>query len=351
MQSNRPNQSTLRQPRHAISDRSTAEDDAYEYELEDADGEETAGYLGTGGPEILPPFGPRLSRRTRIILTVALVVVALLSFFVIADHASSPSTHNATIEKLDEKKSTVMGLVGASSASSTAITLIPGDAGTPIAEKLVDLSSDFLIVIAAIYLEKYLLTIAGFAAFKILIPVSCIMLVVYLWMSDTFYVIRQKVCQIALRLFLLGIAMYALVPVSVFISSMIEATYQESINETITQAEQTSEHIQQGTESAAAEEQPTDFLSTLQNLPETLTNNVSGWVDEAKNALNNFVEALAVMIVTSCVIPLLVLIFFLWLVKSILGVRVDTPMSIIYPRSLRPRRYGRKGVGGGLMRR
>ena len=43
----------------------------------------------------------------------------------------------------------------------------------------------------------------------------------------------------------------------------------------------------------------------------------------AENVLNRFIEALAVMIVTSCVIPILVLFFFVWVTKLILG--VDLP--------------------------
>ena len=39
--------------------------------------------------------------------------------------------------------------------------------------------------------------------------------------------------------------------------------------------------------------------------------------EKAAGILNRFVETLAVMIVTSCVIPLLVLLFFFWIINSI----------------------------------
>lgn len=80
------------------------------------------------------------------------------------------------IQSLDDKKTTTLELTAAATAASAAITLIPGDAGTPIADKLADLSSYFLIVVCAIYLEKYLVTITGLAAFKLLIPIGCILL-------------------------------------------------------------------------------------------------------------------------------------------------------------------------------
>ena len=54
--------------------------------------------------------------------------------------------------------------------------------------------------------------------------------------------------------------------------------------------------------------------------------------------LNRFLEALAVMLVTTCLIPILVLLFFVWLVKLILGVELP-PLGV-------PRRSGEK-IGGG----
>ena len=104
----------------------------------------------------------------RLLLVAAAAVVALVSFFVLGKHFSQPQAYGSVIASLDAKKDTVMNLVGASTGSSAAITVLPGDVGTPIAEKLIDLSSDFMIVLAAIYLEKYLLTVLGFVSFRVL---------------------------------------------------------------------------------------------------------------------------------------------------------------------------------------
>ena len=42
---------------------------------------------------------------------------------------------------------------------------------------------------------------------------------------------------------------------------------------------------------------------------------VTGQLDKFENTLNRITESIAVLIVTSCAIPVAVLIFFLWLVK------------------------------------
>ena len=113
-------------------------------------------------------------KQKKILFALIPIVIALLSFFVIARFTSSTEFNAKTIQSLDDKKTTVMELAAASTAASAAITLIPGDVGTPIANKLADLSSYFLIVLCAIYLEKYLVTITGYAAFKILVPIACL---------------------------------------------------------------------------------------------------------------------------------------------------------------------------------
>ena len=76
-------------------------------------------------------------------------------------------------------------LAAASAAASAGITLIPGDVATPIADKLADLSSAFLVVLCAIYLEKYLVTMTFYVAFRYLVPAVCLLLVINLfWQRD-----------------------------------------------------------------------------------------------------------------------------------------------------------------------
>ena len=252
-------------------------------------------------------------------LAAAALVLALISAFVLAGIFSKPETYSSTVEALDAKRDTVMNLVGASTGSSAAISLLPGDAGTPLAEKLVDLSSDFLVVIAAIYLEKYLLTILGAAAFRWLIPIGCVLFAVAT-LAEHRIPSSAALQRLGVKLVVFGLATFAVVPASVRVSGMIESTYESSINETIRTAEETTDAI----EGSAAQGESADAanpLSFLLNMPEEL----SKLTDAARGALNNFIEALAVMIVTSCIIPILVLVFFLWLARLILGIDVDLP--------------------------
>ena len=273
-------------------------------------------------------------KQKKILFALIPIVIALLSFFVIARFTSSTEFNAKTIQSLDDKKTTVMELAAASTAASAAITLIPGDVGTPIANKLADLSSYFLIVFSAIYLEKYLVTITGYAAFKILVPIACVFFSGYLlWRKEILRVVAQK-------FLLFGLAVYLVIPASVKVADMIETTYASSIESTIETAKQTTDEIESETgESGQVDDKSSNEKSQSDSDSDSkenaggffsgLFNKVQEGVSTAtanvENVLNNFIEALAILLVTSCLIPILVLIFFVWLVKLVLGTNPDIP--------------------------
>ena len=100
-------------------------------------------------------------------------------------------------------------LTGAAAAASTAISAIPGDATTPIANEIMDMASYLLVITVVIYLEKLLLTMTGLVAFKFLIPIACgFGLLFVFWKKD-------PVRNLALKLGILGILLFTVVPLSI----------------------------------------------------------------------------------------------------------------------------------------
>ena len=79
----------------------------------------------------------------KVTAVIVLLVVMILSMTVVSKVASDPENHKKTIESLDEKKEDVLKLTATSAAASTALAAIPGDATTPVANKLADLTSYF----------------------------------------------------------------------------------------------------------------------------------------------------------------------------------------------------------------
>ena len=254
------------------------------------------------------------------------LLIALLSVFVLSGPASSPDLHGSTLAALEEKQTTVLELSAASAAASAAITLIPGDVATPIADKLADLSSHFLLVLCAVSLEKYLLTITGTVTFSFLIPVSCLLYVLYVLFD------WKSLRLLAARLTAFGLLIFLVIPASVYVSDLIEDSYQASI-ETARDAAAELE-----SESETAGEGEKGFFSGLIS---TVTDGVSGITDKVGEMVNRFMEALAVMLVTCCVIPVLVLLSFLWFAKILLSVELPVSYSGIH-HGLKDRLFRKK---------
>lgn len=254
----------------------------------------------------------------RVIWVVILLVTALISVFGISKIASSPKFHAKTIQTLDEKKITVMELTAATAGTSTALALIPSDATTPLANQILELSSYLLIVIGAIFLEKVLLTLTGYISFTFLIPIACLLYGIYLFVK------KDILRNLAIKLSLFGIVIFMVVPVSVQISNLIENTYQSSIDQTIEEAKNNETAVEENKE---AEEKSgwDEFTSKVKDTISNIGENISEWVHKGEKALSNFIDAIAILLITSCVIPIAVLIFFLWIVKIIFGISIPVP--------------------------
>lgn len=251
-----------------------------------------------------------------------LLVVGLVSFFWLAKTTADPAFHAASIAALDEKKVTAMELTAATAAGSVAISAVPGDATTPIANQISELSGYLLIVVGAIMLEKLLLSLTCYAAFQFLIPIACVLGIVYLFAHIEW-------CRVlARKLALFGIVICLIVPASIQVTRIVDETFQ--IQQTVDDAEQ-------------AVEQPADTEeegSWFSQIGEAITGTVSDAVDQAEAALSRFIDAVAALLITTCVIPIAVLLFFAWVTKLIFG--IEMKVSSQAARML-PRRY-RKAI-------
>ena len=288
--------------------------------------------------------------KQKCITAIVLLLVAILSITVVGKYASAPENHQKTIASLDEKKQTVMELTAASTVTSALITMLPGDTATPIAEKMADVSGYLLVVLCAIYLEKYLVTITGYVAFTYLIPIAC-----GLWILNLIFA-NATVRKLAAKLVVFGLAISLVVPASVKISDLIGDTYQAQIEATIEDAKNTQNILENsgvvddtnevgttgtGTTGAAtgnaqeknysesgsvsnifdwAKDAISSAKDSVANVVENVTVSTEDLVQKVENSLNHFIEAVAVMIITSCVIPMLVLLLFFWMVKIVLDV-------------------------------
>lgn len=263
---------------------------------------------------------PERPLKEKAIIAAVLAAVALVSLIVFANIASNPETYTGIIGTLDEKKGNVMVLATTTTAASAAISALPNDMGTPIADKLVDFSSYFMVILAVIYLEKFLLTTLGFLGFGILIPVACALFAVAVFLRRG-TLTRVNLQRLGTKLAAFGLALALVVPVSVWLTDNVDATFDESLAASNAAAQQATEQLEESAQEQTQEDQGLlgGIASAVQEGWNGLTQGAQQALDSLGDQLNTMIDTLAVMIVTSCLIPLLVLILFLQLVKIITG--------------------------------
>ena len=252
-----------------------------------------------------------------------LVIIAVLSMTVLAGFASSPETYADTIASLDKKKITVMELTAATLAASTALSAVPGDATNPAANQIANLSNYLMIVVCAIFLEKFLLTVIGHVAFTYILPIACVLGILYVLTGGNFFK------NLGIKLAVFSVVITLIIPASINVGEMMYATQEESVQQTIAAAQQ----------DEANDKEESGLVALLSKA----ANNVTKLAETAKNMLNNFIDAIAHMIITLCIMPIAVVLLGLWMVKLMFGINVDAPVKKLMPgtylkkkESLRP---------------
>lgn len=261
------------------------------------------------------------------IIVVIPIVIGLLSCFFLGNIMSKPDTYAEYIQQLDDSQHTVMKLSGASTVMSFVLTTMPGDIATSVADKITDISAAFLLITSAIFLEKYLLTITGYVAFRWVIPISCVLFVICVFRYN------KSLMSLAKKLVFFAVAIWLLVPVSVELSSMIQDTYRETIQTTIDEALALENTIEETKSLPDETDEDVGWIqSRIGDLKAAVNAAVDGVSDLSayfQDKVNQFVEAVAVFIVTVCVIPILVMIGFGWLIKSVLTLDFNlSPKSV-----------------------
>lgn len=289
------------------------------------------------------------------------ILIAVLSFTLVAKVTTSPQFNKSTIEYLDVKRANAISLSAAAATTATTVSLILGDRGAPISTKLLDLTGYFLLILSAIILEKYLMTILGMASFRIILPLAALLYLLYVFLQ------KEVLKKLSYKLAIFSIVIFAVIPSSVMLSQLIEKIYKE--NEKIEQIVNSSNEIKytdmpvvtetennnisdnsiinQETEKTEGffdviKNASDNFVKGVGNIKDTaskivgnITNSASEFIgnvkDKAKeifskatDLLGDLIEQIAIMIVTTCVMPILILFFFIWIVKMIFNVDIDT---------------------------
>lgn len=253
------------------------------------------------------------------VLLIALCALLIVCSICFGSHtASNPESYKKTIAELNEKSADVAKMSVATLGMSTLIAAVPGDTTTPIADYLVDLNSWLLVIMMVLTLEKYLLTIIGKAVFWLIIPIGLALIGISIPPKSRSLKIR------GLNIILAGFLIWVIVPTGMMISRDIERTYSFSVSDVANETENIQNKAAEIEENDDSEESDGEedeniisgFISKAKDAVEdVIINPLEEKVAQAKKMVNTVVNAIIVLVITSCVIPLFTLIAFLLLIK------------------------------------
>lgn len=244
----------------------------------------------------------------KILMFLLCLTVALVSVFVIAKRATDPQSYKDTIQSIDDKKATVMGITTATITASTALAAIPGDATTPIANEIMDMGSYLLIVVCALVLEKSLLTVFGYLAFNILVPVACALFTISLFVK------RNILRMLSLKIVVFAVVIATIIPFSLKISDLIYESNQSMVTEL-------SDEVEKMDDSQESEEGKNWWESFTDKVKDSVTN----VGEKAKELVNNFIDVIALFIITYCAIPIIIFLIVIWFVKFLFNIKIPVP--------------------------
>ena len=276
--------------------------------------------------------------RNRLIMMLICIGIALASFFVVSKWATSVESYRWVIKTLNGLQKKALGLSGTATALATGAAAIPGEAATPIANKLADVAGYMVIVYAVIIVEKYLLTITGYIAFKILFPIGCVLLAAGNFLKNGW---KEFIYRIGIKSIILGVLLWGLVPTSAWVTNMVNETYAKSYEAdfTLEDTEETSANADKKDEAQETKDKKFSFSGFLNNAKDKVDDAIDAVGEVAteklsvfEDGLNRIIEGVAVLLVTTCAIPVLVMLSFTWILKGIMGLKIPSITLQSVPR-------------------
>ena len=244
----------------------------------------------------------------KILIVLLCLTLALVSVFVIAKHATDPQSYKSTIQSIDDKKATVMGITTATITASTALAAIPGDATTPIANQIMDMGSYLLIVVCALVLEKSLLTVLGYLAFNILVPGACLLFAL------SVFVKRNILRVLSLKIVVFALVISTIIPFSLKISDLIYESNQTMVTEL-------NDEVEKMDESKESDK----GKNWWESFTDKIKDGVANVGEKAKQLVNNFIDVIALFIITYCAIPIIIFLIVIWFVKFLFNIKIPVP--------------------------
>jgi len=249
---------------------------------------------------------------------VLLFLAAILSFSIIA--ATLPETKfvQESLNSVEESSSTVTKFSAATMSTSLAISALPDDFATPLADSLADMNLYFMVILVALFLEKILIQYGISIAFRILIPLACCAGLLSIATKKNF------LKGLAIRIGVLGLAVAFVVPCSTHITDIVASDLTAYVNETIEETENGAGKLNEAMESSSEDK---TIFEKLSDLFQTAVHGISDLMVHFQNTIRKCLNSIAILILTNCLMPLLTFLVLKWILRELFQIAAPLPSA------------------------
>ena len=245
-----------------------------------------------------------------------LVLIGVFSFFVVTSWLPDRDFIQDSLESVEESSNTVMKFSAATLSTSLAISALPDDFATPLADSLADMNIYFIAILVMLHFEQLLIRYGVKLAFAIAIPAACGIGILSILLK------KDLLKGIAARVAVLGLAVALVVPCSTHITNYVATDLTTYVENTIVDTEDGADKLNEAMEGGTEEQ---TIFEKLSDLFQTAINDMSNLMCHFQNTIRKCMNSIAILILTNCLMPLVNFFILKWILKETFHIALPMP--------------------------
>ena len=260
-----------------------------------------------------------------------LILIGVFSFFVITSWLPDRGFIKDSIKSVEESSNTVMKFSAATLSTSLAISALPDDFATPLADSLADMNIYFIAILVMLHFEQLLIRYGVKLAFAIAIPAACGIGILAILLK------KELLKGIAARVAVLGLAVALVVPCSTHITNYVAADLTAYVENTIADTEDGADKLNEAMDGGTEEQ---TIFEKLSDLFQTAINDMSNLMSHFQNTIRKCMNSIAILILTNCLMPIVNFFILKWILKETFHIALPMPQ-------MRRKHHFESGSGSG----
>lgn len=251
---------------------------------------------------------------TEKLIKILFITFIMVFSFTVLPHIVGESKYvQETIAHLEESQNKIMKFSGTTISTSVALSALPDDFASPLAGTIADMNTYFIFMFAVIFVEKLIVIIGSKISLMYLIPFACILYIASLLTT------KEIFKTFATKLLILGISLVIVIPFSTHFTETVCKDYLTYVDETIAETDAGTSKIN---EIMSSTDENKTFFEKISDAFKTAIQDVTDLLAYFKNVVKKCVNSIAIMLVTTFVLPFLMLLLFRWLLTELFALHL-----------------------------